>query len=518
MKNKFLSLFTCSLLSFASLYAQSEEILEDLQHNLTIIQDEHKHDLNPQTASYSSEAQILTSLYEGLFSYDPATLSPLPALAESYHLSRNKKRWTFVLRNNIKFSNGQEITAQDIKSSWLKLLETKEALYASLFDIISGAKDYREGNSSKENVGIFAKDEKTLVVQLNAPAAHFSRLLCHHAFSVINDDLSLSSGAYILAERDESHMVLKKNEYYWDKESVHIPQITIKLSDNNDENAFAFNNGDVDWIDSVFTVKKLLNQNAVQLNAEFGTQYLFFKTINSPCNDADFRIALLTAVPWEQLRKDYLIKADTFIYPLAGYPAVIGFTDTDKDEAIELSKEARKKIGISENDTIKIVYAVMDTSYAITQANLLKSAWEPLGVELVIQPVPPVEYLSSIQAMDADLFSYSWIGDFSDPLTFLELFRGGSTLNMSEYKNEKYDNLLDEAAATDSENHFKLLSQAEQLLLDEGMVLPISHPVSLSAIDLKSIGGWTPNSLDVHPFKYLYFKSNPLKIQNVVMQ
>ncbi len=518
MKNKMLHACTAFFLCLLPLSAQDEEPQLPPQHNFTIIQGEHNHDLNPQTASYSSEAQILTSLYEGLFSYNPETLAPLPAIAESYRISRNKRRWTFILRSNIKFSDGTPITAEDVRASWLSLLSTKNALYASLFDIVTGAKEFRTGNAAEDTVGIFAKDEKTLVVQLNTPAAHFSRLLCHHAFSVINKDLSVASGAYYLAERDSSHMILKKNEYYWDKDSVHIPQITINLSDNDENNTFDFNDGNADWIDSAFTVNKLLNQNAVQLNAEFGTQYLFFKAANSPWNNADFRMALLTAVPWEKLRKDYLIKADTFIYPLAGYPAVNGFSYTDSDEALELMKEARKKANIPEDKSLKLVFSVMDSPYSLKQAELLKSSWEVLGVDLVIQPVAPEKYLTSIQGSNADLFSYSWIGDFSDPLTFLELFRGGSTLNMAEYKNEKYDSLLDAAAADNSDNHFKLLSEAEQLLLDDGMILPVSHPVSLNAIDLQSVGGWTANSLDVHPFKYLYFKSNPLKLENIVMK
>ncbi|QTQ16984.1 peptide ABC transporter substrate-binding protein [Treponema parvum] len=493
----------------------SAQIDPKLQRNFTIIQNEHRHDLNPHTASYSSEAQILGNIYEGLFSYDPVTLSPLNAVAEFYKISRNKRRWTFTIRESAKFSDGRQITAEDVRNSWLRLLSNPDALYASLLDVIIGAREFRLGAGKREDVGITVKDN-TLVVRLEAPCAHLNRILCHHAFSVVDEDLSLASGAFVLEKREKKRIVLKKNEHYWDKEAVRLPQVTIELSDDETENAYALNTGSADWVDNAVSTDKLLLKSSVHVGAQFGTQYFFFKTARSPWSDAAFRLALLTAVPWQELRKDFPIKAQTFIYPLAGYPAVNGFSETDEDEALALMKEARTKEGIPEDKKLSLVFAIMDNAYMKKSAQLLKSAWEALGVELIIQTKPSAEYLFSIADWDADLFSYTWIGDFSDPSAFLELFRGNSTLNVSGYNNEKFNELLDQASSDEGSARLKLLAQAEQLLLDEGVVLPVSHPVSFNAIDLDSIGGWTSNSLDIHPFKYIYFKQKNSKIQNIV--
>ena len=165
-------------------------------------------------------------MYEGLFSYEPQTLEPIPALASEYKISRDKKRWTFTIRENATFSDGSLITPQTIIDSWILLQETPDASYASLLDCIVGIKDYREGKLTKEEVGLKARENK-LIVQLNTPAAHLPRLLCHHAFSAFLGTEGKYSGAYEKKKKNENYLFIKKNENYWDKDSVSINQIKI---------------------------------------------------------------------------------------------------------------------------------------------------------------------------------------------------------------------------------------------------------------------------------------------------
>ena len=180
-------------------------------------------------------------------------------------------------------------------------------------------------------------------------------------------------------------------------------------------------------------------------------------------------------------------------------------------------EDARERLGIAQDEIIPLVFAINDTPLMKSQAKLLHDAWEPLGVELSVQVTPVSRYYNSIESWNADLFSYSWVGDFADPLAFLELFKTGSSLNVVGYSDEKFDSLLLEAQKTDTaEERYKLLSKAEQLLLDEGMIIPIAHPVSLHALDLEIIGGWTLNAFDIHPLKFLYIKKKTLNLPNVV--
>ncbi|MCR5288586.1 MAG: peptide ABC transporter substrate-binding protein [Treponema sp.] len=529
----FILCFICSSV-FAQDQAEEENFLEDLQLELeeqegnpdqelqrpfTYIQSVHANNLNPQTASYSSEAQILVDLYEGLFTYNPVSLAPEPALAESYHVSRNKLRWTFKIRQDIYFSDGSPITAADVQRSWLTLLATPQAPYASFFDIIKGAKEYRAGKATSETVGIkVSKDNTSVIVQLLNPAGHLPRLLCHHAFSVIGKKPSVYSGAYTIASQTQNELVLNKNEYYWNAAAVHIPEVHILQSNDLAENAFLYNTGKADWVDGSIDINKVLSSKSVQVHAEFGTQYLFFKNRNQDWNTPEFRNALLTAIPWDQLRKGNMVPAQSFVYPLTGYPKVEGLSYTDLDEATELMVEAREKAGIPQNERIVIKFAIIDADYMKELGKILKEAWIPLGVDLVLETKPAEIYLNAIIDWNADLFSYTWIGDFSDPLTFLELFRGDSSLNPSLWSNPEYDSLLQQASTiTNDEEHLKLMAQAEQLLLDSGMILPIAHPVSLNVINLKEIGGWQPNALDLHPVKKMYFKPAAVRIPNLVL-
>lgn len=523
MQTKKLLTSVAAALCFCALSATetaNDEVDKSIQRDFVVIVANQAYDLNPHSANYMTEAQLFTALYEGLFSYDPKTLDPVPAIAESYKIARNKKRWTFQLRQDARFSDGSPITAASVRSSWLRLLSTPGAPYASLLDCIVGATAFRTGNGQEADVGIFVRDDYTLVVELTVPTSYLPRILCHHAFSVLppQGTEAVYSGAFALTEAAEDHYTFRKNEHYWDAASVALPSITILCSDDLRENSFMFNAGRTDWIMSMVDAKVLLNPSAMRISAEFGTEYLFFTAKNAPWDNADFRNALVAATPWAALREGVLVAATSLVYPLSGYPAVEGLTDTSAEDALDMMASARKAAGIAPDKKIPLIFGISATSERQkNMAQLLKKAWEPLGVDLVVQTTPENRYLSSIPYWNADMFNYSWIGDFADPTAFLELFRAGSTLNQTKWVNERFEQLLQEASeATESSEHYRLLGKAEQVLLDDGLILPISHPVSFHAVNPTSVGGWYVNALDIHPFKYLYLKPDVSSVPTIV--
>ena len=513
-KNFFLLVLSVFLLN-GTLFAQEQEEYEYLK-NFTIIEPVHPHDFNPQTTSYSSDAQILTGLFEGLFTYDPVSLSPLYAVAKDYRISRDKKKWTFTINPDAYFSNGDKITAQSVRNSWLKLLSTPNAPYASLLDVIKGASDYRNGKISAEDVGIYANSEDSLSIHLEKPANYLPRLLCHSAFSIVHENPYVFSGAFCLTETGQNYYKLEKNQYYWDKGSVNLEEIYFYQSDDAAENTFYFNTGIADWITGNADTASLLNKNAFSLSSEFATSYFFFKVTGEPWNHVEFRAAIMEAVPWEVLRKDYYVPATTFVYPLSGYPQVDGYSYSDVLEAKNMMKEAREKYGFSEDEVIPLVFEITENSVSGERLTAFSDALAELGVELIVKQKKPYEYYEGVAASDSNMFLYTWIGDFADPLAFLELFRGDSTLNDSKWKNEEYDSLIDQAAEVSDTERYKLLAQAENLLLDECLVLPIQHPVIYNIIDKNAVGGWSENAFDIHPLKYLYKKVEKTTVPNVV--
>lgn len=524
MMNKFKKIvvlvFMC--LFSLSLFAQTE-VDESLQESFVIMEGVTPHNLNPYSTAVTSDVQLLSGLYEGLFTYNPVTLDPQYAIANDVKVSRDKKRWIFSIRPEACFSNGEPITAQSVKDAWLMLLATPDAPYASMLDIVIGARDYRTGKGSADKVGIYVKDEHTLSVYLNQSANYLPKILCHTSFCVVHQNPTVYSGAYILNDITQGVISLTKNAYYWDAANTQLKSILFVQSDNPEEIAHYYNNGVVDWVCTYAKTEKILNQQALQYNAEFGTGYLFFKTKGNKNKAAtvwdypEFRNAVLEAFPWETFRKNSL-PATTFVYPLSGYPQIDGFSFTDEIEADILMKDARKKYNIPETEKLTLNLEIGENSLTDESLADFSKALEPLGVELKINKLPVYEYLGQVPVSKADMFLYVWIGDFADPLAFLELFHGGSTLNDSGWQNDEFDALIDKAATVSDEERYKLLGQAETILLDNGMVLPIYHPVCSNIINLEEIGGWTTNAFDIHPLKYIYKKGSKCKLPNVVLK
>lgn len=495
-------------------YSQMEqmEVIPEVplkeQKELTVCFTDLYLNLDPHTSAYANEAQVINSLYEGLFCYGPQMATPVNNLCTEYKTSRDKMYWTFTLRN-AKFSDGTPITSQHVKDSWLKLLSTPGAFYSSFLDIIKGAKEYRMGTGKAEDVGIYARDPHTLSIQLVSPVSHLPRLLCHHAFSVIDVEKENYSGPYKLAEFSKDRIVLEKNENYFDKKNVQIPKIIIIPSESAEDASYKFNTGKVQWIDGEYELSKLLDKNSVKLERSFGTSFYFFKEGNSPYLTEKVRQALMEATPWDQLRASDLFKASTFVYPLTGYNSPAPLDYTDFDHAKILMKEAKEELGLTEKDNIDLTFYIHEGTYIYQQARMIKHAWARVGVNLKIEVFRGSNYYSQIKDAKADLFTYTWIGDFYDPITFLELFKGDSNLNESNWKNAEYDEFIRKANLTmDLQERFNLLSQAEDILLTSGMIIPISFSLGSNIVNTNEIGGWTESPLNIHPYKYLFFKEN----------
>lgn len=181
---KKICLFICTALLCLSVFSQEEfnsrrEFNAGISNSIPM--------MHPHISFNADESQILTALYEGLFVYDPYTLQPIPALAESW-TKTGGRTWRFTIKRNAKFENGDPITAQTFVESWLNLLTPEaEFEYASLLDFIDGAADYRSGKlKNKAQVGIKAESERVFVVYTNMQAEHLPAVLCHHAFSAVH--------------------------------------------------------------------------------------------------------------------------------------------------------------------------------------------------------------------------------------------------------------------------------------------------------------------------------------------
>lgn len=495
----------------------------DNKDTLTVVFSKGKVELDFRKSFMSSEAQLFTAVYEGLFSYNPVSMEPVPAVAESFEISGDDRQWTFSIRENAKFWNGDAVTSDDFRASWLSLLSDPAAPYSSLFDIIEGAKEYRNGRADADAVGISAPDPQTLVVKLIEPASFFPSMLCHHSFSPIHasmidkNDWSLSppvsNGPFRITGISPDEITMEKNEEYWDASSVSLSAIIAKFT-TDDEASRLWNSGEAKWISGGVDIDALTDRSGINVHAIFGTHFYFIRSSEAPLDDYRVRRALAIVLPWEEIRAGQFLPAKTLIYPLPGYPEIDGLESGNPQEAKQLLADAGFPGG---QGMPQIVFRIPPSQEASRIVSLMASAWDTvLGVSSRVEVVPYEEYMDSLDLDGYHIGSSTWIGDFPDPYSFLKMWMSDSNLNTAGLFDEDFEKLMEDSMAQDGEQRWETLARAEQLLLDRGSVLPVSFTPALNIIDTLALEGWFPNALGVHPFKYMSYR--PLRpLPNVAL-
>ena len=473
---------------------------------------------DPARGQTALEAQVLTALYEGLVTYDPLSLRPLPGAAQSWAFSDDGLTLTFNLRPNLVYEDGSPLTARDFRDSWIRILEpTTNAPFASLLDPIQGAQAWREGKlHDASQLGIQAPDDNTLVLTLSERAPHLVAVLCHYAFVPVQAAWRASAGTtpppangpYRLAKVEDHHWVLERNPRYWDVQHVALSGLDFQFSDDAPAVTKAFKEGAFDWVADGIDGSASLGSRYFSANAVFGTSFFYFKTSKAPWTDARVRQALILLLPLEEMRKPYLQPTSVLIPQFQGYPKVEGISQGDHDKALALLADAGFPGG---KGLPPVTVALPDDPSNTAFVETFRQAWKEIGLE-VNHVVVQGNYYDKLASLDHTIGYFSWIGDFLDPVTFLVLWKGGSSLNSFSFADPAYDALLTLAATQKPDERLKTLAQAETYLLQNGLLIPLSHTPSFNLIDRDEIGGWYANALDIHPFKNLYRKAaRPLK-------
>lgn len=493
------------ILSF-SIYADKSEL------NIAI--SSTKLTLNPFYTYTADEAQYLSGIYEGLVSYDPRDLTPQPALAESWSLSSDKMTYIFKLRDNLKFSNGDVITAEIYKQSLLKILNpTTNAEFASLLDVIENAKEYRNGEiSSPDKVGIRTDGDKNLIIKLKKRAPYFTKILCHHSFTPVHPSLLnnknwtidnlITSGAYTL-DKSSDRLILKKSKNYWDKENVYFDSINLIEYKDNEKATSDYNQGKIDWLtDSTINLNKISDIETLKVNPLFATTYYYFNLSYKEYNNSEIRKAISLLVPWNNIREKQYIPANSLIPNLTNFPK----------NSKEYTQNIEESLRILENEGYKNGKGLSNLIISIPKntfndkfiSDLIKENIEKyteIQVEIIETPYP--DFFTVNKDSQFTLSTLSWIGDFADPLTFLEMWTTNSNLNDTGFSREDYDSLIENSSNLIQNDRYIELSKAEKLLLDENIVIPINHSPGINVIDTRYIENWYSNTLDIHPYKYL---------------
>ena len=471
---------------------------------------------NPLHTFTATEAQIYTALFEGLVSYHPLTMEPLPAAASRWEISEDKTRYRFYLRENGRYWNGDPVTAYDFRDSWMKLLDPEEkSEYSFLLDIIKNAQKYRTGEiDDAGKVGITAAGPYTLDVELEYPASHLLKVLCHHSCVPVHPrfldkenwastNIIPGNGPYYVYSQNESEIILIKNSLYWDEKNVPTESIKILLEDDPSKSTLEFNAEESLWVADGFVFSEIKKPESVVTNPLFATNYFYFSCKEEPWSNPEIRRALALLLPWDRIRSGQFvyIPSSRLVPALPSYPDITGIDKQTAEEGLQLLEDAGYPLGKGlPGMVIKIPSGFEARRVALT----MKKAWEDLlEITVEVKEYDFSDYYSELKTGSYTLGTISWIGDFPDPLTFLQMWSSSSNLNDAGYKNPAFDALIDKSMQENGKERYATLSEAEEMILSEAVVLPVNHLPAFNLVNLTEMDGWFTNPLDIHPFKYV---------------
>jgi oligopeptide transport system substrate-binding protein len=496
-------------------------------------------DLDPHLATGLSEYSVISALFEGLVAEDPVDLHPVPGVAESWEVSADGLVYTFHLRADARWSNGEAVTAQDFVASWRRVLTPSLAAdYASMLYIIEGAEAFHQGATKDfAQVGAAAPDARTLRVTLARPTPQFLAMLTHQVwFPVPMASLAANGPAYergnpwtrrgqlvgngpfvLKSWRPGQEIVVEKSPAYWDAARVRLQAIHFYPFDSMDAAERAFRTGQL-HVTETLPVGKVdaYRRDAPQflrIDPYLDTYFFRLNIRRPPLNDERVRRALSLAVDRtaivEKILRGGQQPAAAFTPPgLPGYTPPGGST-TDFAEARRLLAAAGFPDGKG-LPPLELLYNSSENHRIVCEA--VQEMWRRelgLQVRLVNQELKAV--LAARRAGDYQILLFDWAADYLDAGTFLDMWRSGSGNNHTGWSDAGYDQLIDQAGQTDdSTARAGFFQQAEQLLLAAAPIIPLYYNTHVFLLQ-PSVKGWHPTLLDHHPYKYVYLDENPMQ-------
>jgi oligopeptide transport system substrate-binding protein len=485
--------------------------------------------LDPHKSTGVTENNIENDIFEGLVAWS-ADGQITPGMAESWDISDDGKVYTFHLRD-AKWSNGDPFTAEDFVYSFRRAVDPATASdYAPILAPIVNAKEAIAGEKKPDEIGVAATDPKTVTITLNASTPYLLGLLAHNiSFPVHKATIeahgdqwtrpgnAVSNGAFTITDWvPQSQVTLKKNPNYWDAANVKLDTIVHYPTEDLAEELKRYRAGELHiTYDAPSDQIKWLEEN---MKEEFhntpylGTYYYIINLTKEPLGaDKKIREALSLALDREimtdKITQAGELPAYSWVPPgLVDYnQQFVSFKDMPMDERVARAKELLAEAGYGPDNPLKLelLYNTSENhkKIAVAAASMWKTA---LGVELTLRNEEWKVYLETRDQKNFQIARAAWIGDFPDPVNFLDLFLSDAgERNDAGYNNPEYDRLQAEAANTaDPAARMKLLEQAERIFLDDHVMVPIYHYTSQHMISPK-VAGWEFNVLDVHRGKYL---------------
>lgn len=473
----------------------------DIAQEITVNAMSEPPDLDPALATDTTSGWVLDHVFEGLYTKDENG-NPVLGAAENVDVSEDGKTYTFTLRDDAKWSDGSNVTAQDFEYGWKRVLNPDTgSSFAFYMYYIKGAEAYNKGDGAVEDVGITAQDEKTLVVELGAPLGYFDELLTMWTFYPVKQELVEENNAWS-AEADtyvsngpfkltkwahDSEVVIEKNENYWDNSVVKLDKVTYKIVNDATTYYQMFKTNELDLIQTL--PSDVLDQEKESEEYSevpyFGTYMYMFNVEKEPFTNEKIRKAFTLAVDRETLTQNVTKSGETPAYafvppgvetPEGDFRETGGeYFEEDAAEAKRLLEEGMEEEGWTELPEVSISYNTAENNKKIAEA-VQAMYKDNLGVDVKLENQEWKTYLDTTQQGNFQMARMGWIGVLVDPVVILDYYLGDSPNNRTNWVNEEYDQLMADAKVEqDPDKRYELLHQAEAVLMEDLPFNPIYH-------------------------------------------
>ena len=469
--------------------------------------------LDPQVATDGTSFEVIANYTDGLTQMD-ADGAAVPAIAESWDVSEDGTVYTFHLRQDANWSNGEPVTADDFIFAWQRAVDPALASeYSYMFSQIGQVKNAAAiiaGEMDKSELGVKAIDSKTLEVTLEVPVSYFLSLMYFPTFYPVNQaffegladgtfgtspETVLSNGAFVLTSYEPAALSfsLEKNADYYDADKVQLDGLNYQVIKDSQQAYMSYQNGDLDIV-------MLSGDQVEQVEGDpeltiTGAGYLWYLTLNMDkvpaLDNQNMRLALSNAVNRASIVDDVVKDGSVATYTAVPPQFAAGpdgsdfsadqtmFSDVCADDAAkaaEYYEAAKAELG---TDTFEFDLLVEDQTETQNVAAVIKDQVEKAlpGVTLNIKVEPKKQRVADIQDGNYDVCLTRWGPDYADPMTYLNMWITGCSNNYGLWSDAEYDAIIADcttgAYITDAEARWNAMYDAEKIVMDQAVIVPL---------------------------------------------
>ncbi len=494
---------------------KSETIIVNLQTEPPSL-DWHK---SSDTTSHEITMNIMDGLAE--FDYNDPELKAIPALATKWESDKAARKWTFELRDDVKWTDGVAFEAQQVADGWQRLLNPQTASeYAYFLYGIKNAREYNEGKIKDfSQVGVKVIDKHKIEVELHSPIAFFPSMLVHHSTFPARLDViekhgnqwteaknMVSLGAYTLKEWEHDEAILLERNENYHREKAKTKYVLGRMITEQSSAVNAFDAGELDIIPELPSndVSVLRQRPEYQSQNGLIVYYYGFNTKQKPFDNVNFRKAVAHAIDKSEITK-VLGQGDVTATSWVPKGMMGHFEDIGLDFDPKLAKEFLTKAGYSDPKKVPRVTITFNTNenHKKIAENVQAQLKRNLGIDIEIHNEEWKVYLSKLRTRQGySIFRLGWVADYPDPDNFLNLLTGSSSNNHTGWKNPKYDSLVAKGVSElNNERRKEYYREAQEILIEKDVAaVPLYYSIRQYLVN-KRISGFNLNPLDHKVYK-----------------